>query len=941
MDTLGFFDAILPSEGLTVIAELKGKGKWKHHFFPTHEEAAAFALQLDADGKTVYHACATYKTDKNRKAENAGWMKSFWVDADVDPSNPNKYASAKDALLDITRVCKTLKLPLPLLVSSGMGIHAYWILNDYIDAATWVDISVRFKAALTAIGFKQDQTRTADAASVLRPVGSTWRKNGARTVRVLGEGSAISVGEFVSALPAQEVAAHTPVLESANGISNDDLTGGIEYPPSSSDRIIQFCPTLAHIAAARGDVEEPLWRAMLGVIKYTVEGEARCHEWSKGYAGYSEAETQGKIDRWEKGPTTCAHFRGTTGNKCDGCPRTVTSPIALGYTTEVTPKVEQQEEDPYPPFWPKSHSYWNGRALCAARKGDDGVIKWVPFCETLIYPTHLVRDEENNTFANVKLYYAGGSQNEFLMPTGVLGSNINLKTALAEKAVLVFGKQGGDMISEHMRLYIHNLIVNRAVYETYNKLGWADNGKSFIIGSRRFRESGVDEIIPGSKVKGAKWGVDWGCEGSFDEWVRLVDLVYNRPGAEAYQFAIGLALSAPITALVALPHWHGIPYAITGETGQGKTTAALVGTSIYGHPEKLLVRGNDQSATFNWLTALMGIGRHLPLLFDEISDRDAAEYASFMYSLSQGEPKGRLKSNGDFHTTGFRWDTPTIITANKNLNHQLSQLVDKSVAEATQIRMYEATVAPDLTTRVWPDVNVVDLIEHQLLSKNYGVVAPVWIPHLMKQKDMITRQMLKMRTNFDPSNPDESRERYFRDLKSQVLVALAHAQALGIVKFDIPKLARWFDHNAVSLRTQRTTGRTSTEDYIQDFIASLHRRTITTKKFGDSRSGSPERPLDEPYGIPVARVALEDKVFLVQRKALADWCKENGQQLNVILEHMEKQGMLKATMRERIGRGSTIASSPATVLQLDYGYMVSQTPVDAPTDAPAQPETKA
>jgi hypothetical protein len=85
---------------------------------------------------------------------------------------------------------------------------------------------------------------------------------------------------------------------------------------------------------------------MIGVVKHTVEGDALCHEWSKGDARYDPGQTQKKIDRWTKGPTLCSTFREISDARCQGCPQRCKSPIQLGHADDADPmKVAIQELD--------------------------------------------------------------------------------------------------------------------------------------------------------------------------------------------------------------------------------------------------------------------------------------------------------------------------------------------------------------------------------------------------------------------------------------------------------------------------------------------------------------------------------------------------------------------------------------------------------------------
>ena len=132
---------------------------------------------------------------------------------------------------------------------------------------------------------------------------------------------------FVAALDQAE-----PDFES--NLNAQKQTGG-NFPPSSALKIIQHCPTIAHVAQVRGAVSEPLWRIMLGVVKYTTEGVALGHEWSKGDPRYDPTGTQQKIDRWTAGPTRCETFRASPDAKCQGCTQTCKSPIRLGWSHDV------------------------------------------------------------------------------------------------------------------------------------------------------------------------------------------------------------------------------------------------------------------------------------------------------------------------------------------------------------------------------------------------------------------------------------------------------------------------------------------------------------------------------------------------------------------------------------------------------------------------------
>lgn len=84
-------------------------------------------------------------------------------------------------------------------------------------------------------------------------------------------------------------------------------------------------------------VTEPQWYAMLGILLFLPNGEELCHEYSRRYSGYSEGETNSKIEQiriGQTGPRFCKSV-GALWNGCSSCPyrpecnQGVSSPIQI------------------------------------------------------------------------------------------------------------------------------------------------------------------------------------------------------------------------------------------------------------------------------------------------------------------------------------------------------------------------------------------------------------------------------------------------------------------------------------------------------------------------------------------------------------------------------------------------------------------------------------
>ncbi|MGN1208799.1 MAG: hypothetical protein ACI4SV_00750, partial [Duodenibacillus sp.] len=167
MNTVDFFRAILPPEGVYLIAT-PYKEYFKHQGFESIEEAAAFAMRCDAKGITTYHACAAYKRkpykDENGKLvtrKSINWLsaKAFWCDIDCgqDKADAGKgYRTQKEGATALLTWCKDKGLPFPMLVNSGRGIHAYWCLTEDLFAEEWYRTAASLKKLMDNDGLLTD-----------------------------------------------------------------------------------------------------------------------------------------------------------------------------------------------------------------------------------------------------------------------------------------------------------------------------------------------------------------------------------------------------------------------------------------------------------------------------------------------------------------------------------------------------------------------------------------------------------------------------------------------------------------------------------------------------------------------------------------------------------------------------------------------------------------
>lgn len=976
MDTVTFLQKILPSSGHYVLAFFRDgmKGKPSHTRCDSIEQLAAAARRVDDKGWQAFHACASFvearkktkafegrvvQVEATRAQDNVAFTRSQWLDVDVGEGKD--YPTLKEAARAVAQLCKTLDLPLPMMVKSGRGLHCYWTFTKDLPKAQAEIVGRAFANALKAHEFRHDPSRTADTASILRPVGTHWRKEGAVEVILLRDAEPIPAKTFMRAI-AQYIEPQKPTM--ADVFGDEWSSGTRSYPPSSALRIVQFCGAMRHVVDRGGDVVEPLWRAMLGVVKHTVEGEDQAHEWSRGAADYDPSITQQKLDAWS-GPATCAYFAANC-EACGSCPHSerVKSPIQLGYSEEMPPQPKEPEPEapkaepvePLPdpvqswarkqpaelPFWPKGYS-WNGEVMQKAVQAEDGSVAWVPFSTRLVYPIQR-HQLDDGTFAVKMCALINATRNqwrEFDIPSKCVADARACAAALGAFEIFAIGKNGKEIMRSSIQDILDNLMDHSVETLTYNGFGWHEDG--FVLGTTRLTAKGPQPVLLGERVP-FKAKVDFGVAGSAEEWAALIDTIYNRPGAEPYQFIILAAFGAPLVKLAGAKMWHGIPIALTGDSGLGKTTTCKVACTIYGDPEHLTLSANEQGTTMNALIKRVAIARNLPIILDEMTGRTPKEMQDMLFALSNGQPKERLITSGNMVEGDLSWDTISFITGNMNITGMLAQL-DRVKADATQMRCFEIPLPDDFNDRVFRGINAVDLIQNRLLARQYGAAGHKYLTFILKHQAAVVAQIQKAREAAAPVTRDETRERFYIDCIVAALVGGAIAKKLGLINFDLVAVKKWALAHIKSLRSSRAASSFGPEDYFQAFLSSLHGRTVVTNFFGDARRGSITEVVDESrLRNPIARQALKDRRFLVTVRGFNEWCVE--QQLNPswLRDELDKRGYIVHRLGskeepQRIFKGSSVTGTRVRCLEFDYDK-IDSTSVRPPLAVVSEPEAR-
>lgn len=964
MDTKTFLQTILPRSGFIYIARIRKangtrrKDQTIHTVAPDAEAAASTLLEWDRKypDQNIYYAMASYKEVRHktkalddgreftyvvgRKQDNVQLVKSIWLDLDV--GKEGCYPTRQEALAGLQHYYRAVGLPTPLIVSSGYGLHCYWVFTEAVSGQAWEEIARYQRAAWRHVGLLADPACDVDAARILRAPGTRNKRDPAnpKMVKVVQpKVAALSAPELKRRLRKyvadNNLSAHVVVDDRPDwlkgGVTGNITDAKVEYPDSFADIAVEHCGQLRMFRETGMAHSEPVWYAALGVMKHFKDGARLAHDWSSNDPTYDVDVTQTKLDQWSTGPTTCARLKEINPEGCAGCSATCRTPVQLGYTGEVAtpaapPPADHAPQDDAPPAvasvaeegngifaWPPGYGYNESTAFITCRRQNaDGVWDDVPLATPLFYPTEQIRTEDGSYALRMAVMVRGRVE-EFILPTKHMADSKSLARELASLGRIHVMDQKGTAL--FMSTFMARLMKRKEAIDTYRQMGWHNNFKSFLLGDVLFTRDAAHKVVVAKlvheKLAGAHEAI-----GDKEEWIDAVDQLYNREHAEPYQFALCAAFAAPLHAILGkiYPEWKGIPLALTSEeSGFAKTTINKIACSIWLNPEKAIVSQSTPKAVLGVVSAF----NHVPFVLDEVTQYLAKpdELAELLYALSNGQPREGMTAGGQLRDRLPSWCGVIPMTGNRKLLQLVTE--NKLNPEAVQMRVFEIDL--DLYPRIATmDKTSPEYREHgerlgeiakSLPGKCHGVIGPEYIRWVMAHLPEVEAKLRSTALVLGRSivGGDATKERFYLHLITAVIVGGYFARKLGYLKFSINNLMKWCLNHLVKLREVVANERRTPDDIVSDMLADLASSIVITRNYGclDGRSGDVQDHLGGNLRMPIAgRYVLgggptnERSQLYITAKVVRDWCRENNIQFAQFKREAIRLGIVRTDHKE-------------------------------------------
>ena len=917
MDTLEFLRRVLPETGLYIIDRLVD-GHWRHQVCDSREEAAAYARQFDLQGVPTYHACAAYRErevqslrpsprtgkpySQVRVQRNVRALRAFWMDLDVDPAKPEKFESQGAAVEGVVDFCSATKFPLPMIVSSGGGMHVYWTLRDEILPEVWRSMASGLKKLAAHHKFKADPACTTDSARVLRPVGTSNRKlaGSPRAVELVAEGEGpLAITDLqdriTQALAAIGEKPDEPVKIRETKIEqlNQEYAVQNSFPPCSGHKVAERCQQVRRMRDTRGCVPEPLWYATIQLLAHAIEGDDLIHEWSKGYDGYTREETDGKIIQvQEMGPTLCTTFADRNPGGCDGCPYKdkISSPIQLGTFIEAAPaptvvsRVEGVDVVTVLPDVPAPFKRGAGKeGAGGVYIEEDGITLKV--YEFDCFPIELAYDESRGfEVMRIRHWLPTEGWLEFTVQSSLLAKPTEFEVALRDNSVVPLIKNRGIM---YFDTFARSIRASIKMKRLFRSMGWKNDDTEFVLGEKLYRPH--DIVQAGHSNNANEFLANFRAHGDLAGW-RALTTIFQNSDLSPHAFVLLLAFAAPFLKLAGK---QGFTVAMYSDTGTGKSTMGGMLASVYGHPERSWA---PFLATDNARYERLGAYNAIPAYMDEVGNLETKVVGDLLYTVATGKGKDSLTRSREARK-GLDWSTILVCSTNHSLQDKL--LSERANAEAESMRLFEMSF-PKMQAFAEPSKWL-----GRALKDHYGVAGACYIENLVRHRADIVPLLFDAvdRAAIDFNMATE--ERFWTQAIAYALLGGALAKQWGIIDFDPDVIRPWLLRETVRMRRNlvdtAVTPLAILGQFLNDHVG--ERLVVTKMNAGLTTTRVPFQRLTQ-------RWEKDNNLLYVSRVSLHNYLRDCGFDHNAVRRWLTQHGILTSTdARKVLGMGTELGGS--------------------------------
>lgn len=955
MDTKTFFTRVLAQPDDVVICTLTTDPHdpeasprfWNRGSFSDIDAAVSAVSAWDSEpNTTVYfsvgkHAGHGYVDQRGwqkwrRLQETATWFRAFALDLDTGQGKP--YPDQRAGWSALHAAVQVIGLPVPMVVSSGNGIHCYWPLDTDIPRDRWEVMSVALRLALADQGVLLDTTKVHDPSMVLRPVGTHHKKQAPwKTVTCMHDAGPFSL-DIVAALRPWADAARKFVATKSRAKPRPGRQSSITSAVLNSNDVdvalvATHCAQVAALVASGGvtdaagaPVLEPMWRASLGLAKHGLDVPAAVVMLAGKHPAFDLQDSLNKLTGWRgSGPTTCLTFEQHCASGCDGCPHRgkVKSPAQLSFArAQELPEQAQQASNggtgtptppdelsavPEPPSIELPPGYCLARVarpymhVCREDIADDdaGTMKLLPVAPYEMYVTAVYVDPgRHRSTAAVLVNYPHEGWKEFDMPLEVLAtSGKEFIAFLLGKLIVVDTVAGGNEIRRYLMRFIDFVQGQAAPGADFDAFGWQEDG-SFLCGSTLL---GSPTGNSARRLSGPakQIGDHIMAEGDRAVWVDAMRML-DDPSANNIAAATLLGTAGILGKYSGNSSFLVSIYSTQTTTGKSLALAAV--NSLIGRHRDLLLGERD---TANAVYKMRGVLNQLPATIDELTLHDPEEAVALAYNLSQGREKLAMDRNRDLRKP-VTWDGPTIVST----NHSLHQKYDEFMAQADPVKARTLELHQHDRDFIQGMDGKRGTVFFQMLEANHGFAYPELVQGVLDMGgpkavwDAGERKFEeKYRFLFEPQ------ERFYRSAIISAWIMGRLGRGLGLFPFDIDRVIEYLCKQVKKYRDKAEQERADAFDIIGQFLQEHNDRLVVCREQYVTPPAKGNENVQFPVpDLAVARIkvvydtsnpVMPGSQLAINTARLREWLRKTRDSIDRVVDELLVEGAL-ISARDRV-----------------------------------------
>ena len=887
--------------------------KPKQVFVESIDEVSDYADAMVHKGYDAYFALANFQSDEGRTVANAKELNSFFVDIDCGANKA--YADQTEGIDALLKFLANTNFTKPtVIVNSGRGLHAYWVLEQPITREEWKPIAERFKALCQEHKFEADPAVTADVARILRiPETLNFKDpDNPLPTKVLKAGKRVSLSAFSEKLPVVDpldIPGKKPFTRQM-----DPMTLALMGNYQSKFKTIliksvngEGCEQIANAFRNQDTLEEPLWRAALSVANACVDGSVGIHKISEQHPEYSANRTIKKANE-TKGPYTCATFKTLNPSACEGCTLKITSPIQIGREIveaaeedNIVTQVEEVTKEavtyniPTYPF-----PYFRGKVGGVYRRADPNK---EDDKDELIYPYDVyvvkrIHDPDDGETLLLRLHLPKDGVREFIVPLTSALSKEKFINAVAQQGIAILGKRQ-ELLMSYVTRWVEELQAMGKSEIARKQFGWLEDDSAFIVGDREIRADGQVLYSPPTVVTLPTIPA-FKPKGDFHVWKDIIN-AYGRPGMEQSAFAFFMGFGGPLMKFVGEGFLDGFLLNLVSQRGgSGKTTLLHAINSIYGNPKQLMLSYKD---THNHRMQRMGTMQSMTPTIDELTNLEVKIMSNLVYDITSGKGKNRMSGKANVERINLTtWQIPVVSSSNRRVKDALMTL--KSFPDAELLRILEDEILPDTQDDpTWSKSHFGRIIS------NYGHAIDPYIKYVASNLPTVIELLGRVNRKLDRAANITNTERFWSAGIAIDITGGIIARNLGLHNIPIEPV---FDH-AVNLvnntRNKNNEEFSSVADYLGGFLQRHYQDILVINGKTHSRTGLEQAPIREPRGKVVVRYEPDTKMLFVVNKEWRDDCAKTFMGYEDTLNPYRKSKAFIGLKKKRMLAGTAMGAS--------------------------------